>query len=100
EMTERSMKRNLASRRRFLSVIGTTAVGAALPSARAAQRPAAVVWKGTALGALASITLVHEDRAHARAAIDGCVAEVERLERVFSLYRPESSLSRLNAAHV
>lgn len=94
------MKPNPASRRRFLSVVGATAACAGLPHARAAQLPTPVVWKGTALGAIASITLVHEDRARARAALDDCVAEVERLERVFSLYRPDSSLSRLNAARV
>lgn len=59
-----------------------------------------VVWKGTALGALATITLVHEDRARARSVLADCVAEVERLERVFSLYRTDSSLSQLNAAGV
>lgn len=94
------MKPNPASRRRFLSVVGATAAYAALPPAHATARPVPVVWKGTALGALASITLVHEDRAHARAVLDGCLAEIERLERIFSLYRSDSSLSRLNAAHV
>lgn len=99
------------SRRRFLSVIGASAACAALPVARAAERagpapaakraaPAPVVWKGVTLGASASITLVHEDRSHALAVLAGCVAEVERLERVFSLYRADSALSRLNAAGV
>lgn len=88
-----------ASRRRFLAVIGAAA-GCALPLyARAVGRlaPTPVVWKGTALGALATITLVHEDGARARAVLADCVAEVERLERVFSLYRADSALSRLNA---
>ncbi|MGV8923436.1 MAG: FAD:protein FMN transferase [Thermomonas sp.] len=48
------------------------------------------------MGASASMTLVHPDRAHARAMIVRCVAEIERLESVFSLYRPDSALSRLN----
>ncbi len=94
------MKPFPASRRRFLSVLGASAACAALPVAQAAQRDASmpVVWKGTALGALATITLVHEDRALARAVLDDCVADVARLERVFSLYRDDSALSRLNAA--
>lgn len=88
------------SRRRFLSVIGASAACAALPLARAASTGAVepVAWKGTALGALASITLVHENRAHALRVLADCVAEVERLERVFSLYRADSALSRLNEA--
>lgn len=94
------MKPLPASRRRFLSVLGASAACAALPLAQAAHRDASVpvVWKGAALGALATITLVHEDRAHARSVLDDCVADVERLERVFSLYRADSALSRLNAA--
>jgi thiamine biosynthesis lipoprotein len=96
------MKPFPVSRRRFLSVLGASAACTALPFARAAQRhvPVPVVWKGTALGALATITLVHEDRARARAVLDDCVAEIERLERVFSLYRADSALSQLNAAGV
>lgn len=96
------MKAFPASRRRLLSVLGASAACAALPFARSARAdaPMPVVWKGTALGALATITLVHEDRARAREVLAGCVAEVERLERVFSLYRADSALSRLNAAGV
>src|SRR5690606_27517999 len=96
------MKAFPASRRRFLSVLGASATCAALPFARAAHHdsPTPVVWKGTALGAFATITLVHEDPARARRVLAACVAEVERLERVFSLYRADSSLSRLNAAGV
>lgn len=103
------MKSIPPSRRRFLSVLGASAGCALLPfaytaQARAstaqAQAPIPVVWKGTALGALASITLVHEDRTHARGVLAECVTEVERLERVFSLYRPDSALFRLNAAGV
>lgn len=88
------------SRRRFVSVIGASAACAALPFARASTTgaPQPVVWKGTALGALASITLVHENREHALRVLAACIAEVERLERVFSLYRADSALSRLNEA--
>jgi len=89
-----------ASRRRFLSVVGASAACAGLPvDLRGAEHSVEpVVWMGVALGALASITLVHEDRAHARRVLDDSLAEVERLERIFSLYRADSALSRLNAA--
>ncbi len=87
----------MISRRRFLSVVA--AFGAAGPFAgpRAATQPLVSTWRGNALGALASLTLVDPDRARARRAIAACVAEVRRLESIFSLYRSDSALSRLNA---
>jgi thiamine biosynthesis lipoprotein len=89
----------MPTRRRFLSVLAASC-GAMLPLARARAGTAASVstWKGSALGALASLTLVHPDRPRARALIDACVAEIARLESIFSLYRDDSALSRLNAA--
>jgi thiamine biosynthesis lipoprotein len=56
------------------------------------------VWRGVALGADAMIQLQHPDAAAARDLIDASLAEVARLERVFSLYDPHSALSRLNRA--
>jgi len=88
----------MTDRRRFVSIVAACA--APFSAARAADTPIASVWKGTAMGALASMTLLHPDRATARALIARCVGEIERLEAVFSLYRPDSSLSRLNAAGV
>lgn len=55
-------------------------------------------WRGVALGAEAEIILAHPDEAAARAMIGRAVAEVARLEKVFSLYRPNSAVSRLNRA--
>jgi thiamine biosynthesis lipoprotein len=53
-----------------------------------------------ALGAEASIRIVHPDRAFAEALIARCVSEIDRLEGVFSLYRGDSALTRLNAEGV
>jgi len=94
------MKPVSVSRRRFLSVVGASAACAGLPigQAFAGSGPEPVVWKGTALGAMASMTLVHEDRPHALRVLGQCIDEVERLERIFSLYRADSALSRLNDA--
>lgn len=92
----------MLNRRRFLAIAATGAVLGSVPGGLAlagrAAAPAPTVWKGVAMGALASMTLVHPDRRHAQAMIDRCMAEVERLESVFSLYRTDSALSRLNAA--
>lgn len=83
------------TRRRVITVMAAAAGTALLPRAgRAAPMP--VSWKGQVMGAEAGITLYHEDPAEARAIILDCVAEIDRLEEVFSLFRPQSALRRLN----
>ena len=76
------------TRRRFLTLASAACLGAALP-ARAYQ------WQGTALGAHAQIILDHPN---AKEITRAAMAEIARLERVFSLYKSGSELSRLNAA--
>jgi len=49
-----------------------------------------------ALGASVTMTVLHADAAQAQAALDAAFAELERIECVMSLYRPESEISRLN----
>jgi len=49
-----------------------------------------------ALGTDISMLALHRDRDVARQAIDDAFAELETIERVMSIYRPESELSRLN----
>ena len=85
------------SRRRFLT-ISAAAVGVAGAGALAGYRATEARlyrWEGVALGTSASISLAHPEAARivARAR-----AEIARLEAVFSLYRADSALSRLNAA--
>jgi thiamine biosynthesis lipoprotein len=87
----------MITRRRFLSIVAGSFGGAHLKLSLASAQRAVSVWKGTALGALASMTLVHPDRARAQALIAECVREIDRLESIFSLYRPASAISRLNA---
>lgn len=78
----------MTTRRRFLAI---SAAAFALPAAAHAQQ--VYTWSGLALGARATIRLAHPDAAAitARAA-----AEIERLEDIFSLYRRDSAVSRLN----
>ncbi len=78
----------ILTRRRFLTL---TAVAALPMPARAAQ---ITQWHGTALGAEAAIYLDHPD---APAIISRAVAEITRLENIFSLYRADSALSQVNA---
>jgi thiamine biosynthesis lipoprotein len=55
-------------------------------------------WQGDVLGALSELTLWHPDAAFARRTILRVRREIERFERIFSLYRPDSEISRLNEA--
>ena len=49
-----------------------------------------------ALGAKVTMTALHADEAAAREAVEAAFAELEAIEAVMSLYRPESELCRLN----
>ncbi|HIJ62624.1 MAG TPA: FAD:protein FMN transferase [Rhodospirillaceae bacterium] len=85
------------SRRRVIRIAGLLTGAAVLFPAWKALRPQRLVrWEGQVLGALASLELYHEDEDAARALITDCLAEISRLSEIFSLYRPESAISRLN----
>ena len=84
------------TRRRVLGLMAASA--AALRSPIAFAEVPLTRWRGYALGADAELTIRHPDRTRARRAIEDCVAEIERIERVFSLYRRDSALSTLNTA--
>jgi FAD:protein FMN transferase len=86
------------SRRRFLSVTAAVAGAGALGIATGRHPRAAetIVWHGVALGAPATIRLHGPDRAMAEASLECALAELKRQELIFSLYRAESALSRLN----
>lgn len=85
------------SRRRFIAISAAAAgCSLSLSDVRASATPETVTWRGQALGAQASLVVHHHDRASAEALVREVVAEVERLEQIFSLYRPDSALSQLN----
>lgn len=78
----------MISRRRMLTIL---AAATAFPAS--AMGAEVYTWQGRALGARATLRLAHPDAA----AISTRVAsEIDRLENVFSLFRPESALARLN----
>lgn len=58
--------------------------------------PPALVWRGSALGGEARISLYGTDRDQARHALAAAAQEIDRLEEIFSLHRETSELSRLN----
>ena len=88
------------TRRRVLRIV---AAAAGLPLMIAGVRASAPKgqlfnWQGEVLGAVSQLTLWHTDAAFAHATILKVRLEIERFERIFSLYRPQSEISRLNAS--
>ncbi len=90
--------RSKVNRRRFIRIAAATAsCGLAGAGARAfAAEPAAARWRGIAMGSLASIEVRHSDPARAKALVAAAIEELERVESIMSLYRPQSALSALN----
>ncbi|MDQ2104799.1 FAD:protein FMN transferase [Azospirillum isscasi] len=86
----------MTTRRRFLGIAAAAAGLALLPGGLRAAGVPVRTWRGVALGADSLIQLAHPDPAQADRLIALCLEEVARLERVFSLYRADSALARLN----
>ncbi len=87
------------TRRRFIVsalAAGTAAGGLGTLIATGDTQPG-FVWRGSALGGEARISLYSADRGLARVALEAAASEIERLEQIFSLHRDGSQLSRLNA---
>ena len=88
------------TRRRFLRVVAAVAgVPLLIAAVRATAHNARLhTWHGDVLGALSELSLWHPDAAFARRTILQVRQEIDRFERIFSLYRPDSEISRLNDA--
>jgi FAD:protein FMN transferase len=85
------------SRRRALVLMGLGSYAAFICAGdRARVPPRLYRWQGTSLGSPAQLLLYHTDRVAAAQAINRCIAEIERLERIFALYREDSEIARLN----
>jgi thiamine biosynthesis lipoprotein len=85
------------SRRRFVRISAAATSLAVIPIGGTAKAEANLVsWRGTALGAIATMQIHHPDRIEAERLIERSLAEVRRLERLFSLYQDGSALVELN----
>ncbi|MFS6938559.1 FAD:protein FMN transferase [Neisseria animaloris] len=95
------------TRRRFIGITAAVVGLASVPFIRHGRNgniplqtaeavPEPTVWRGIALGADAEMRLYHPDRRFAETLIGKAVAEIKRLEKIFSLYRDDSALSLLN----
>lgn len=82
------------TRRRLLRIAASAAT--CLGVAGAQREPLAHRWTGAALGAEVSLTFFDPDPARARQLIATVLAEIDRLDRIFSLQRADSALSGLN----
>lgn len=84
------------TRRRLLTIMGAAAGMALSPgNGRTATVPR-WRWRGNALGAEAEMILVHPDEVTAKKMMRLAVDEIARLENIFSLYRDNSEITRLN----
>ncbi len=90
------MNARVITRRRAI-LISAGAAGA-LALGTTAKPANKYVWRGTALGADGKILISGYDDQISRTIIDRALAEIDRLENIFSLFRRKSELARLNAA--
>jgi thiamine biosynthesis lipoprotein len=87
----------LIARRKFIAISAATAgVGLAPFAAKRATAAQLIEWRGTSLGALATIRIYHTDKTVAERLISEAVGEARRLQSVFTLYREDSTLCELN----
>lgn len=82
-------------RRRFLGLVAAASL-TAFGNGTATAAPHPLRWRGTVMGAPATITLYNPDQKRAEAGLQTVILEIKALEGVFSLFRAESALSRLN----
>ncbi len=96
-MNARSSGGAPVSRRQALSTIAAATIPLFVPVARGAPfEPPLYEWRGQALGARSRLLVAQVDRRAAARAAALCRDEIERLERIFSLYRADSELVALN----
>jgi thiamine biosynthesis lipoprotein len=97
-MTAQCASRSGLTRRRFVSVLAAASIASLVPGGARARHVSTFTWEGIALGAKARLSLQHRDPSVAKSAIAACLDEVARLEAIFSLYREDSALVRLNTS--
>lgn len=80
------------NRRRFITI----AAGASLAATTSSAFSKPVTWRGVVLGADAKLIITGMPERDANRLINLALAEAERLENIFSIYRPTSAISQLN----
>jgi len=82
------------TRRRFIAI--SAAAAAPLLGGATGRGHSTAIWRGIALGASASIRIEGRTLDEAAGILRASIQEIARLEAIFSLYRRDSELSRLN----
>jgi thiamine biosynthesis lipoprotein len=93
-----STTQKLPTRRGVLKIAAAAAVVPALAGGVRALAPGGKLydWQLDVMGAVSELALWHEDSKVAGRTIEQVRAEVARLDGIFSLYRADSEISRLN----
>ena len=90
-----------ATRRQWLRL--SIGLGAGLAASASGAKLAALVWRErvmVGLGTTLSLRAAHADGAQADAGLDAAVAQIRHVERLMSLFDPQSAVSQLNRAGV
>ena len=85
----------ITRRRMLLTSLGGSALLTGLAAFRS-SRDSLVTRRGRALGSDVTMTVVCESTRRAERALEAAFAELETVEQVMSLYRPDSQICRLN----
>lgn len=83
------------TRRKVLSIFAGAGMGALGLESVHAKVPT-LEWRGRALGGRVRMLIRHRHESEARNVLSHCLGEIERLERIFSLYRKNSEIATLN----
>jgi thiamine biosynthesis lipoprotein len=85
------------ARRRAITILAAFAGMPLLRRDRSSSDPEALYrWNGTSLGSPSHLLLYHPDRTATERVVALCATEIERLERIFALYRDDSEVACLN----
>lgn len=90
------MTHDQMSRRRFIGITAAAAGLPLLPLRHANAAAGLAIWRGTALGAPATLQIHHQNAREAEQLLKLSVRELRRLEAMFSLYRDDSALVEMN----
>lgn len=90
------MNKEQTSRRKFLTITATSLTLALTPNVLLANKIQKISWSGLALGAESNMTLFHKNSLFAKDTLNTCINEIKRLENIFSLFIPNSSICELN----
>ena len=92
------MSRQILSRRQFLQIVAVGGIASATAklSLDAWKRLETVSETRLLMGTVVNLTVVSDDMANARVAIQACLNWMSDIEKVLSRFIPESQLSRLN----